>query len=140
MIHSYNIMIIIMILSGLLSSMWVWSDKISDIRITLNDLFMIGLMTAWMISFMSVINSDKKIAAISLLFVSIFYFLIRFQYRVGLKQFYQGMIPHHSMAILMGKNVLKKSGLNQQDRQFIENIITTQEGEIQWMKNRLKTI
>jgi hypothetical protein len=40
----YIIMFFIMIISGLLSTMNVWVDKISDIRLGLNDLYMILLM------------------------------------------------------------------------------------------------
>jgi hypothetical protein len=38
--HSYVVMFIIMIISGFLSTMNVSVDKISDIRFSLNDLYM----------------------------------------------------------------------------------------------------
>ena len=44
----YGVMFIIMIVSGLLSTMNVWVDKIEDIRFSLNDLYMTLLMTGWM--------------------------------------------------------------------------------------------
>ena len=40
----YIIMFFIMIIAGSLSTMNVWVDKISDIRFSLNDLYMILLM------------------------------------------------------------------------------------------------
>jgi hypothetical protein len=47
-----------MIIAGLLSTMNVWVDKISDIRLGLNDLYMILLSlktTGWMLFFMEII-------------------------------------------------------------------------------------
>jgi hypothetical protein len=44
-------MSIIMLFSGLLSTMNIWVNDISDIRLSLNDLYMIGLMTGWMLLF-----------------------------------------------------------------------------------------
>ncbi len=40
----YIIMFFIMIIAGALSTMNVWVDKISDIRFSLNDLYMILLL------------------------------------------------------------------------------------------------
>jgi uncharacterized protein (DUF305 family) len=44
------------------------------------------------------------------------------------------MIPHHSMALLMGKRVLEKPDLTPGDKWFIGNIVKTQEAEIKQMK------
>jgi uncharacterized protein (DUF305 family) len=46
-------------------------------------------------------------------------------------QYKLGMIPHHSMAILMSKKLLDKPNNIQP---FLENIIKTQESEILFMK------
>ena len=51
-------MFCIMILSGLLSTMNVYVDKIDDIRWSLNDIYMTLLMTGWMITFMSIYYKD----------------------------------------------------------------------------------
>ena len=53
--NHYTIMFVIMILSGLLSTMNVWVDKIDDIRFSINDVYMILLMTGWMFLFMGLI-------------------------------------------------------------------------------------
>jgi uncharacterized protein (DUF305 family) len=50
---------------------------------------------------------------------------------VDTKQYVSGMIPHHSMAILMSKQLLK-TDLSIKD--FLLDIITTQEKEIEYMK------
>jgi uncharacterized protein (DUF305 family) len=54
---------------------------------------------------------------------------------VSNKQYILGMIPHHSMAILMSKQLLQ----NQPPllKEFVSNIITTQEREIEYMKHKL---
>lgn len=129
-----NQMILIMILSGLLSSMSVWADKLSDARLSINDLYMIVLMTAWMVFFMSILNSNYTIAAISSIVIIANYYAIRKQLFVSKGQFYSGMIPHHSMAVLMGKRVLEKPDLTPGDNCFISNIVKTQEAEIKQMK------
>ena len=136
--NHYTIMIIIMILSGLLSSMWIWSDKLSDIRLSLNDFYMIALMTSWMMIFMGMLDGNLVLAIISLTIVIVVLITIRTQAFISLNQFYTGMIPHHSMALLMSKRLLAKENksLREEDRQFIQGIIDTQEREIQWMKRR----
>ena len=146
MIHDNNKhfinMIFIMFLSGILSSMYIWSDKISDIRLSLNDVYMILLMTSWMLLFMSILYSKVNFFCISLSFIILIYMLIRKQALISLKQYYKGMIPHHSMAVLMSKKILekdKKNGdkINDADRKFIQNIINTQEKEIEYIKSRI---
>ncbi len=127
-------MILIMILSGLLSSMSVWADKLSDAKFSINDLYMIILMTAWMVFFMSIIHSNYTMAAISSIVIIATYYSIRKQLFVSKGQFYTGMIPHHSMALLMGKRVLEKPDLTPGDKWFIGNIVKTQEAEIKQMK------
>ena len=127
-------MILIMILSGLLSSMSIWVDKLSDARLSINDLYMIILMTSWMVFFMSFMDGNYKMVAISTSIIIATYYAIRKQLFVSKTQFYTGMIPHHSMALLMGKRVLEKPDLTATDKWFIGNIVKTQEAEIKWMK------
>lgn len=138
MLDHYLEMIAIMISSGILSSMWVWSDKLSDIRLSINDFYMIGLMTSWMCLIMAILYWNPIIFIISSIAIIAFYIAIRQQLFIGLGQFYAGMIPHHSMALLMSKRLLEKQpDLNRDDREFILRIIKTQETEIEWMKSRL---
>ena len=44
-INHYTVMFFVMILSGLLSTMNIWVDKIDDIRLSINDFYMSLLMT-----------------------------------------------------------------------------------------------
>ena len=46
------------------------------------------------------------------------------------------MIPHHSMAILMSKKIIKDQ--SQLLNKFVSNIIMTQEKEIEYMKQLIR--
>jgi hypothetical protein len=123
-----------MAISGLLSSMSVWADKVNDMRLSINDIYMIVLMTAWMTFLMSILHKNIAYSFISGLVILITYYAIRKQLFINIKDFYRGMIPHHSMALLMSKRVLEKDGLSKKDVDFVKNIIKTQSAEIEWMK------
>jgi hypothetical protein len=130
-------MIICMILSGLLSSMYIWSDKIDDIRISLNDVYMIILMTGWMLLFMNIFKIGNS-AILGVILIILGLFFIRSQTGITEKQYYRGMIPHHSMAIHMTKKLLQNNQNIGKDKiSFLKNIISTQEKEIKQMKTWL---
>lgn len=124
-------MFIIMIVSGLLSTMNVWVDSYEHIRYSINDLYMVLLMTGWMFLFMGLYDQETNIAIIGLLLVVINIICIRTQFMVTTEQYIYGMIPHHSMAIHMSKQLLKKSTKLEE---FVSNIIDTQRKEIEFMK------
>jgi len=124
-----------MILSGLLSTMNIWVDKLDDIRFSLNDGYMILLMSGWMFLFMGLFNKEKKIFIIGLLLVIANIWFIRNQFLVSENQFKLGMISHHSMAVHMSKKLLYKNKNNNITiSEFLKNIIKTQEKEIDFMK------
>ena len=129
--NHYIVMFFIMIISGALSTMNVWVDKYSDIRFSLNDVYMIFLMTGWMFLFMGLFYKEVIITIIGLIIVITNFFCIRTQFMISEEQYRLGMIPHHSMAILMSKKLLQKSNNIQP---FLENLINTQEKEIEFMK------
>ena len=137
MIHSYGGMIVIMILAGLSSSMYLWADKLTDVRLSVNDAYMILLMTAWMCLFMAISNRDWATVTMSAAAVAALLIGIRGQLFIPLSQFYTGMIPHHSMAVHMSRRLLVNDPtLSPADREFVASIIKTQEREIEWMKQR----
>jgi len=129
----YIIMFFIMIIAGALSTMNVWVNKISDIRFSLNDIYMIFLMTGWMFFFMGIIYQHLFVFIFGLVLVIINIYFIRTQCFVSENQYKLGMIPHHSMAILMSKKLLKKQNNIQN---FLKNLIYTQESEINFLKNK----
>ena len=134
MMNHYILMILFNLLAGFLSTMNVYVDKISDIQFSLNDVYMVGLMTSYMILFMSLYYKDYNIALLSFLFVLLSLFLIRSQLFVNEKEYLKGMIPHHSMAIFLSKKLSsKQNSINN----LLENIINTQEKEINFMKSKI---
>lgn len=130
--NHYIIMFLIMILSGLLSTMNVWVDKIDDIRFSINDAYMILLMTGWMFLFMGLIYQEISVFFIGLLLVIFNIWSIRNQFLITETQYKLGMIPHHSMAVHMSKKLLEKEN---NISPFVKNIIKNQEDEIYYLKN-----
>jgi len=129
--NHYFVMFIVMILSGLLSTMNIWIDKYDDIRFSINDLYMILLMSGWMFFFMGIFNKNVNVFIIGLILVIINIWCIRTQFLITENQYKLGMIPHHSMAIYMSKKLLEKQNKIQE---FLNNIINTQTNEIIFMK------
>jgi uncharacterized protein (DUF305 family) len=131
MINHYIVMFITMIAAGALSTMSAWADKWSDIRFSLNDAYMILLMNGWMIFFMGLLYGEKVPAAAGALIALLALGAIRMQLFVTQDQYLAGMIPHHSMAVHMSRRLLKKPNTI---APFLQQIITTQEKEIEFMK------
>jgi len=129
--NHYIIMFFIMILSGLLSTMNLSVDKIDDIRFSINDAYMILLMTGWMFLFMGLIYTEMNIFFIGLSLVIFSIWCIRNQFLITETQYKLGMIPHHSMAIHMSKKLLEKEN---NISPFLKNIVKTQEEEILILK------
>ena len=123
-------MFFIMMLSGLLSTMNVYVDKISDIRISLNDIYMALLMTGWMFFLMG-IYENSRIGVFGLFFIVVSFSCIRAQVFISEKQYITGMIPHHSMAVHMSKKLFER---DTEIKEFVQKIIYTQENEIKYMK------
>ena len=134
-INHYVVMFIIMILSGLLSTMNIWVDKLDDIRFSMNDVYMVFLMCGWMFFFMGLFYKKGSIFIMGLLLVVCNIWCIRTQFLVSENQYKLGMIPHHSMAVHMSKKLLKKEN---NISSFVKNIIKTQENEIMFLKNRIE--
>ena len=140
MIGHYLTMIVISLVSGILSGMWVWADKLSDIRLSINDIYMAGLMTALMIFFMALLDRHYIWIVGSVIVVGLILWAIRTQAFVAKSQYFSGMIPHHSMAVLTSKGLLRNQGLDlsPDEQHFVEQIIKTQEREIAWMKSHVE--
>ena len=101
--HHFLEMAIIMILSGMLSTMNIWAYKLTHIRFSLNDAYMISLMTGWMLFFMGIYYGSMKYTFIGLVTIILSISTIRNQWFVSYDQYIRGMIPHHSMALTMSK-------------------------------------
>jgi len=124
-----------MFISGLLSSMNIWVDKWSDIRWSLNDIYMALLMNGWMFMLMGLYYFNYIHIIFGSILVIISILAIRLQLFINIKQFAIGMIPHHSMAVFMSKKILTKNQtLLEPLKALVLNIITTQEKEIDILK------
>ena len=129
--HShYVVMFFIMVLSGLLSTMNIWVDKVDDIRFSINDAYMTLLMAGWMFLFMGIFYQEVTIFLIGLSLVIFNIWCIRNQFLITARQYKLGMIPHHSMAVHMSKKLLERENIP-----FVKNIIKTQENEILILKS-----
>ena len=129
----YTVMFCIMIISGLLSTMNIWADKADDIRFSINDIYMTLLMAGWMFVFMGIYDTELPILGIGILLVGICIWCIRTQFLVTNEQYILGMIPHHSMAVHMSRQLLRKQPGRL--RKFVKNILETQQDEIRYMKS-----
>jgi peptidoglycan biosynthesis protein MviN/MurJ (putative lipid II flippase) len=132
--NHFLVMLIACILSGFASTMNMWIYKLDDFYFSLNDLYMTGLMTGWMFLFMGILQFDKKYFLFGFILTILSFYLIRSQSFVNEIQYLRGMIPHHSMAILMSKKLQNKPHTIQH---LLDQIIQTQEKEIILMKTYL---
>jgi len=132
--HNPLFMILCMFLAGYASTMNNWIDKLDDFRFSLNDFYMVGLMTGWMFFFMGLFTFRLDRCIWGLIGVILFFVCIRKQAFINEIQFLKGMIPHHSMAVLMSKRLEKKPNSIQH---LLDQIIQTQEKEIIIMKGML---
>ena len=127
-------MFFIMILAGFLSTMNVWVDKLDDMRFSLNDVYMIFLMTGWMFLLMGLYYKDMVAFMVGVCLVALNIWAIRTQFMITPAQYATGMIPHHSMAVRMSRQLLTNQRLNGDMKPFVQNIINTQEQEINYLK------
>jgi len=132
--HNVMFMVICMFFAGYASTMNNWIDNWDDFRFSLNDFYMVGLMTGWMFFFMGLFTLQIGKCVFGLIAVIVFFILIRTQAFITEIQYLKGMIPHHSMAILMSKRLEKKPNSIQH---LLDQIIQTQRNEIIIMKQYL---
>ena len=64
--------------------------------------------------------------------LALFIYLYRKQVAINDKQYLEGMIEHHSMALLTSEEILQKTG-SERVKRLAENIIETQQKEIEYM-------
>ena len=132
--HSVMFMLICSVIAGYGSTMNIWVDKWEDVSFSINDFYMVGLMTGWMFFFMGLFTLRFAKCIFGLIFVILFFILIRTQAFVTEIQYLKGMIPHHSMAIMMSKRLEMKPNSIQH---LLDQIIQTQQKEIHIMKSYL---
>jgi hypothetical protein len=131
--YSTPLMFGMSVAAALLSSMSFWADKWSDMRLSLNDWYMAFLMTGWMFLFEGLASKMMNwfLMGVGLIFFSLVF--IRGQVFVSKEQYIAGMIPHHSMAVKMSKELMAKYGADVLER-LPSSIIDSQETEIRFLK------
>ena len=70
-------------------------------------------------------------------FLILFIFFIRNQTAISDKEFLKSMIPHHGGAVLMCQQA---SIQDSEIKKLCEAIISSQQSEIGWMKNKLNSL
>ena len=134
---------IILSFIAMFTLMYSMVDKLENVTININQFYMAGLMTASMIiieiALMGNMYMNKKlnliIIAVSAVVLVACFLFIRNQTGVSDKQFVRSMIPHHAAALLMAKEADIK---DPEIKTLINNIISSQQKEIDFMKAKLK--
>ena len=130
---SFIWMFLVSMLAALLSSMFVWADKLSDIRLSLNDVYMALLMTGWMFFLEGLLTYRRFHLFFGLAVLLLSFYAIRTQLFVTVNQYTQGMIPHHSMAIHMSRKLIDTYG-DSVLAGLPGEIMKAQENEIRFLK------
>ena len=97
---------------------------------------------------MGIYYIHAPILMIGIVFTGIILICIRKQLFINETQYLKGMLPHHSMAVLMSKKLLEKETENIKNRnlhsrlipnvkRLAKSIIDTQNDEIDFMKSAL---
>jgi len=143
----YRKLAIMMVLSfiAMYVLMYTMVDKFSNVIPNVNQFYMAGLMSMPMLLIeLTVMDSmykskqlNRVLLAVGSVGLVLFFLCIRFQTAIGDKQFLKSMIPHHAAAILMVKETpIEDSEI----RELANNIITSQQAEIEQMKAKIKEL
>ena len=106
--------------------------------------FYMSVIMALLMGLLEVFMFDIHMRIISLYYylilffiLSIFIYLYRNQIYIEDKDYLKEMIEHHSMAVLTSDEILQKTQ-SERIKKFAESILTTQEKEIEYMRQLIK--
>ena len=106
--------------------------------------FYMSVIMALLMGLLEVFMFDIHMRIISLYYylilffmLSIFIYLYRNQIYIEDKDYLQEMIEHHSMAVLTSEEILQKTQ-SERIKKLAETIVTTQEKEIEYMRQLIK--
>jgi hypothetical protein len=106
--------------------------------------FYMSVIMALLMGLLEVLMFDIHMRIISLYYylilffmLSIFIYLYRNQIYVEDKDYLTEMIEHHSMAVLTSDEILQKTK-SERVKKLAESILTTQEKEIEYMRQLIK--
>ena len=108
--------------------------------------FYISVIMAILMGLLEVAMYDYHMSSISIfyylflvLILAIFVYLYRTQTYIYDNDYLNEMIEHHSMALLTSEEILQKTS-SERVKRLAENIISTQQAEIEYMSRLLDTI
>ena len=135
MISSFIIQLIVM------SS--VMTDSYKNITFSIGKFYMAVIM-AILMGLTEVLMFDTHMKTVSgIYYLSLFFVLVMFVYLyrnqvyIEDKDYLNEMIEHHSMALLTSEEILQKTH-SERVKKLAENIIVTQEKEIEYMRQLIK--
>lgn len=118
--------------------------RFEDIKYSLGKLY-ISFIMAFMMVFIEILMHDifsKKISIkyyiINLILISIVIYLYKNQINIDEKEYLKEMIEHHSMALLTSSEIKDKTK-NEKVKELANNIINTQNKEIDYMNQILNS-
>lgn len=125
--------------------MYMMANKWVNVYNNLNQLYMAGMMMAPMILIELVLMNamypnrvvNTVLISLMVVFLILFIVLIRNQTAISDKEFLKSMIPHHAGAILMCQNAPLQ---DLEIKKLCDSIISSQQSEIDWMKNKLSAL
>jgi tyrosine-protein phosphatase YwqE len=121
------------------------TNKPVNIRSSLGKFYMSSVM-AFTMGILEVIMYDYHMGSISIfyylflgLIITIFIYLYRYQVYIYDKEYLNEMIEHHSMALLTSEEILQKTQ-SERVKRLAENIISTQQAEIEYMNKLVNVV
>jgi hypothetical protein len=123
----------------------IMTDNSLNIRSSLGK-FYISLVMGLLMGLLEVAMYDYHMGSVSIfyylfmgLMTIVFIYLYRKQVYIYDKDYLNGMIEHHSMALLASETILQKTD-SERVKRFAENIISTQQAEIEYMSKLLNVV
>ena len=120
----------------------IMTNTINNITFSVGK-FYISVIMSILMGLLEVVMFDTHMRTISFTYylafffiLAIFVYLYRNQMYIEDKDYLSEMIEHHSMAILTSEEILQKTH-SERVKKLAENIIITQEKEIEYMKQML---
>ena len=121
------------------------TNKLLNIRASIGK-FYISIIMASLMGFLEVVMYDYHMGSISIVYylslilvIYIFVYLYRNQTYIYDKDYLNEMIEHHSMALLTSEEILQKTN-SERVKRLAENIISTQQAEIEYMDKLLNIL
>lgn len=126
--------------------MYMMVDRFDNALASVNQIYMAGMMTAAMliieIAVMNAMYLDKRMNTIiigsSIIALAAFIAFTRTQFAISEQDFLRSMISHHASALLMCEQ--NENITDPEIKRLCDEIISSQQSQIDWMKGKLKSL